>query len=51
VEVVNALSEDHFNEKDLAVLQLVARLASFVFGRTEEILDKTEDNFSEDDLN
>ncbi len=51
VEVVNALSEDHFNEKDLAVLQLVARLASFVFGRTEEIIDKTDENFSEDDLN
>jgi len=41
MEVVNSLSEDHFNDKDLALLQLVARLASFVFGRTEEILDKS----------
>ncbi|MCJ7717448.1 MAG: GAF domain-containing protein [Anaerolineales bacterium] len=43
MEIVNSLSEDHFHEKDLALLQLVARLASFVFGRTEEILNKSED--------
>lgn len=40
MEVVNALPEAHFNEKDLALIQLVARLASFVFGCTEEALDK-----------
>lgn len=40
MEVVNALPEKHFNEKDLALIQLVARLASFVFGCTEEALEK-----------
>lgn len=40
MEVVNALPERHFNEKDLALVQLVARLASFVFGCTEEALEK-----------
>jgi sigma-B regulation protein RsbU (phosphoserine phosphatase) len=40
MEIVNALPEAHFNEKDLALIQLVARLASFVFGCTEEALDK-----------
>lgn len=39
MEVVNALPEAHFNEKDLALIQLVSRLASFVFGCTEEALD------------
>ena len=40
MEVVNALPEAHFNVKDLALIQLVARLASFVFGCTEEALAK-----------
>jgi GAF domain-containing protein len=35
MEVVNSRSEDHFNEKDLELLQLVARLASYVFGSAE----------------
>jgi len=39
MEVVNALPEDYFNDKDLALIQLVSRLASFVFGCTEEALD------------
>ncbi|MFV1948979.1 MAG: GAF domain-containing protein [Anaerolineales bacterium] len=38
MEVVNTLSEDHFNLTDLALLQLIARLASFVFGCTEDAL-------------
>ena len=41
MEVVNTLSEDHFNDADLALLQLVARLASFVFGCTEYALENT----------
>lgn len=36
MEVVNSLSEDHFNDKDLDLLQLVARLASYVFGSAED---------------
>lgn len=51
MEVVNSLSEDHFNDKDLALLQLVARLASFVFGRTEEVINKSEGLKPESSLN
>ena len=36
MEVVNALSEDLFNDKDLELLQLVARLAAYVFGSAED---------------
>ena len=36
IEVVNSRSENLFNEKDLELLQLVARLASYVFGSTED---------------
>jgi signal transduction protein with GAF and PtsI domain len=50
MEVVNALPEDHFNEKDLMLLQLIARLASFVFGFTEDALDSRGETFSEEDL-
>lgn len=39
LEVVNALSEDHFTDKDLTLLQLTARLASFIFGFAEVALD------------
>jgi len=46
MEVVNALPEDHFNDKDLALIQLVARLASFVFGCTEEALNKNPNPFA-----
>jgi GAF domain-containing protein len=38
VEVVNSRKEDAFSEQDLQLLTLVARLASFVFGFTEEVL-------------
>lgn len=48
MEVVNALPEAHFNEKDLALIQLVARLASFVFGCTEDALDKNPTPLSSD---
>lgn len=51
MEVVNALSEDHFNETDLALLQLVARLASFVFGCTEQMLNQEETPESGSNLN
>jgi len=36
MEVVNSRSEDLFNDKDLELLQLVARLASYVFGSAED---------------
>ncbi len=36
MEVVNSRSEDLFNDKDLELLQLVARLASYVFGAAED---------------
>jgi GAF domain-containing protein len=51
MEVVNALPEMHFNEKDLALIQLVARLASFVFGCTEEALEKNPTPLSGNNLN
>lgn len=35
MEVVNSRSEDLFNDQDLELLQLVARLASYVFGSTD----------------
>ncbi len=40
MEVVNSRSEDHFNDKDLDLLQLVARLASYVFGSAEDDSEK-----------
>ena len=51
MEVVNALPEKHFNDRDLALIQLVARLASFVFGCAEDALDKTPMNFPEENIN
>lgn len=51
MEVVNSLSEDHFSNTDLSLLQLVARLASFVFGYTEETLDNTDNPFYGNNLN
>jgi GAF domain-containing protein len=51
MEVVNSLTEEHFTETDLTLLQLVARLASFVFGYTEETLNKKDNPFSIDSLN
>jgi putative methionine-R-sulfoxide reductase with GAF domain len=51
MEVVNTLSEDHFNQTDLVLLQLVARLASFVFGFTEDALDQTPNQPSDKNLN
>lgn len=41
MEVVNSMTEDHFNENDMSLLLLVARLASFVFGCAEEALNKS----------
>ena len=43
MEVVNTLREDHFNETDLSLLELVARLASFVIGYTDEVLSNSQD--------
>lgn len=51
MEIVNALPEQHFNEKDLALIQLVARLASFVFGCAEEALERTSSSPGEENLN
>jgi len=48
MEVVNALSEDHFNQTDLVLRQLVARLASFIFGFAEDALDQPPDQLPED---
>ncbi|MCK4800507.1 MAG: GAF domain-containing protein [Anaerolineales bacterium] len=51
MEVVNSLSEDHFTDTDLSLVQLVARLASFVFGYTEETLNNTDNPFYGNNLN
>jgi sigma-B regulation protein RsbU (phosphoserine phosphatase) len=51
MEVVNSLSEDHFTETDLALLQLIARLASFVFGCTEETLEQSTSQPPDKNLN
>ncbi len=51
MEVVNTLSEDHFNLTDLALLQLIARLASFVFGCTEDALNNAPEQRPEGNLN
>lgn len=51
MEVVNTLSEHNFNNADLALLQLVARLASFVFGCTEDALDKSPNKLPGENLN
>jgi GAF domain-containing protein len=49
MEVVNALTEEHFNEKDLTLLQLIARLASFIFGFTEVALDSRGEPYPKED--
>ena len=51
MEVVNSLKEDHFNKTDLSLLMLVARLASYVFGCTEDAIDKTPTPSPENNLN
>jgi len=51
MEVVNALTEDHFNHTDLVLLQLVARLASFVFGFTEDALGQSPGQIPDKSLN
>jgi len=51
MEVVNSMTEDHFNETDLSLLLLVARLASFVFGCTEEALEKSQNPLQENNSN
>jgi GAF domain-containing protein len=42
MEVVNSLSEDHFTNADLSLLELVGRLASFVLGYTDEALSQSQ---------
>lgn len=51
MEVVNSISDGHFNQRDLALLQLVARLASFVFGWAENTLDGNSNQIPEENLN
>ncbi len=51
MEVVNSMTEDHFNENDLSLLLLVARLASFVFGRAEEEPNELHNSLYENNLN
>ena len=51
MEVVNTLSEDNFNRTDLVLLQLVARLASFVFGFTEDALEESPNQPPSNNLN
>ena len=51
MEIVNALPEQHFNDQDLALIQLVARMASFVFGCAEEAIANPPSPFAEQNLN
>jgi sigma-B regulation protein RsbU (phosphoserine phosphatase) len=51
MEVVNSRSEDYFTEADLSLLQLVARLASFVFGCTEDALNQAPNPVARKNLN
>ncbi len=51
MEVVNSMTEDHFNNADLDLLQLIARLASFVFGFTEESLKNPQNPITGNNLN
>jgi GAF domain-containing protein len=51
MEVVNTISEDHFNLTDIALLQLIARLASFVFGCTEDALNNAPELGAGENLN
>ena len=51
MEVVNTISEVHFNDTDLSLLELVARLASFVLGYTDEALSNTENTDYGNNLN
>ena len=46
MEVVNSRSEDLFNDKDLELLQLVARLASYVFGSAEDDSESNQNQLS-----
>jgi len=51
LEVVNSRSEDHFNDKDLELLQLVARLASYVFGSAESDSENSQNQIAKGNLN
>jgi len=51
LEVVNSRSEDHFNDKDLELLQLVARLASYVFGSAESDSENPQNQITKGNLN
>lgn len=51
MEIVNSLSEDHFTEADLTLLQLIATLASFVFGYTEDALEGAEEQLPDPKMN
>jgi GAF domain-containing protein len=51
MEIVNSLKEDHFTDDDLSLLELVARLASFVLGYTEEALDNAQNANPAENLN
>lgn len=51
MEVVNSMTEDHFGGTDLALLLLIARLASFVFGCTEEALNNPQNPLTGNNLN
>ena len=50
MEVVNTLSDNHFTESDLELLQLVARLASFVFGFSDYTQNKSPGQPPEENL-
>jgi GAF domain-containing protein len=51
IEVVNSRSENLFTDKDLDLLQLVARLASYVFGSAEDEPEITQNHISGENLN
>ena len=46
MEVVNSRTENQFSDKDLDLLQLVARLASYVFGSAEDGPDITQNQIT-----
>jgi len=51
MEVVNSLTESHFEYKDLALLQLVAGMSSMVIGCAEEAIREAQTLISKSSLN
>ena len=51
MEVVNSLTETHFEHKDLALLQLVAGMSSMIIGCAEEAIQEAQTLISKSSLN